>query len=39
MLKRQRCEDFDTFVPQIKKLISDKIVDQRDQNKMSKIHR
>ncbi|XP_014085417.1 uncharacterized protein [Bactrocera oleae] len=38
MLKRQRCEDFDTFVPQIKKLISDKIVDQRDQNKMSKIH-
>ncbi|XP_036341955.1 uncharacterized protein LOC118751286 [Rhagoletis pomonella] len=38
MLKRQRCEDFDTFVPQTKKLISEKFVDQADQNKMTKIH-
>ncbi|XP_004524945.1 uncharacterized protein LOC101462040 [Ceratitis capitata] len=38
MLKRQRCEDFDTFVPQTKKLISEKFVDQRDESKMNKIH-
>ncbi|XP_053947991.1 uncharacterized protein LOC128856701 [Anastrepha ludens] len=38
MLKRPRCEDFEAFVPQTKKLISEKIVEQRDQNKMAKIH-
>ncbi|XP_067634911.1 apoptosis regulatory protein Siva-like [Eurosta solidaginis] len=38
MLKRQRCEDFETFLPQTKKLISEKLVDQQDQNKMIKVH-